>query len=117
MGGFSIGGGRSQEARSLSPGPGEYSYNSKGGPATSFGTAKRNDNDGNLENPGPGSYSTNDLHSGPKFSMRSKNRDRFKDDVPGPGQYDSHRKSEDGPRYTFPSKGGRTSLDTSPGPG
>ena len=78
-------GGRTGENRSLSPGPGDYSYNSKGGQATSFGTAKRHGLDGNLENPGPGSYSTNDLHSGPKFSMRTKGRDRYKDDIPGPG--------------------------------
>ena len=93
---WSIAGKHKKKAESLGPGPGQYKSRNADvvkhkSPQWSMGTSQRNAFQTRALSPGPGMYKTvADSNASPKYFFGTKSAtdfNKFKKDVPGPGQY------------------------------
>ena len=80
---FSVGNApRDPHVGSIGPGPASYSIPKHSSKAAVFGSSQRNFSIAHEANPGPGAYEIKTSRDGPKYSLRKKNEDRSKQDVP-----------------------------------
>lgn len=126
---WSIGGKYKSKPKSLSPGPGQYKSKNPAvtklqSPRWTIGTSKRGNLYGNRAlSPGPGNYqTTKDLNDAPKYHFGVKSvtdLNKFKKNVPGPGQYSPAMSGFDKTAFSFAGRHNtqNKSLMNNPGPG
>lgn len=119
---FSLGVRRSERKRSLSPGPGQYSYSIdpilEKTPHYRMGTSKRSNLARVSVTPGPGTYSRiKKLSEGPKWGLGVGERTNLvKNTGPGPGTY-AVPNITDTRAYSLAGRHSFSPVDSNPGPG